>query len=766
MSALSIKTVPERACGGRFAASAPFLVGGLLYVTQALIGLSWGLPSRDVDRFLFNGKTAPTGAELLAAAGAAWGQKAVGADVDLDPLEADGRVLTPLNDTEAKRAAIAIRYRLYTYQPDEMIVMRAIGSMRPGSWGFDPKLYQYGGLFLYPVAALLKAGSMAGLIDLRADVAHYLDHPEAFGRFYLVSRGYAAVWGMVGMGVVVSLARRLHSNAAAWVAALFYPFMPVIICMSHEGKPHLPGAVLMLLACRLAIGVGDRATRERAVGSRNREGDRSATQPRRSARALFLWMSAACGAAIGMVLSSGPILILVPMAATMLAIDTSRWPSRAWEFAKWCVPEVEDARKTLRRWLRSVRKMEAGGAPVAAGAGVKRIDGGLAQSRTGGKPPTAPGLESAEATPHAAVKWVLLCSLGVAVAAFVYVATNPYVLINRLLHPEVLESNFSNSLAMYEVGRLGEGLARVLALTIEGTGGTIAFLGIVGIFGSLFRLTRARCGLIVPGALFFLQFVLIGAGKPAEYGRFGVFFDVILLIFFTDVFATLFCLKPVWRNRHLSALRSCQRRNPVIRGSGPRLTRGQIARDSVSIAAIIFFLISMKSLPYYGAAYLRNFYLDSVGRGTRMKLAQLASEDGLRFWRSEEKDRVLIVAQEPAPYSMPPLDLSRTVILYVKPSSPRLVEVFAGSKEEMNYVPATLLRPVDSLDALRWNWDAWEDWPPSSRDALHTSLSGGFPRRSDGFWWWPTTPISWANKPFELRYFYLRPEALEEKGME
>lgn len=765
MPAPPIKTVPERACGGRFAASAPFLVGGLLYVTQALIGLSWGLPSRDVDRFLFSGKTPPTGVELLTAAGAAWGQKSVGADVDLNPLEADGPVLTPLNDTEAKRAAIAIRYRLYTYQPDEMIVMRAIGSMRPESWGFDPKLYQYGGLFLYPVAALLKAGSMAGLIDLRADVAHYLDHPEAFGRFYLVSRGYAAAWGLIGLGVVVSLARRLHSNAAAWVAAVFYPFMPVIICMSHEGKPHLPGAVLMLLACRLAIGVGDRATRERAAGSRNGEGDRSAAQRRRSSRALFLWMSAACGAAIGMVLSSGPILILVPMAAAMLAIDTSRWSSRAWEFAKWCVPEVEDARKTLRRWLCSVRKMEAGGVPIAASAGAKRVDAGLAQSLPGGKPPAAPGLESVGTTPHAAVKWVLLCSLGVTVAAFVYVATNPYVLINRLLHPEVLESNFSNSLAMYEIGRFDEGLARVLALTIEGAGGTIALLGFAGILGSLFRLTRARCGLIVPGALFFLQFVLIGAGKPAEYGRFGVFFDVILLIFFTDVFVTLFCSKPIWRNRPPSVLRSCQRRNPAVRRSEPRLTLGQLVPGSASIAAVVFFLISMISLPH-GAAYLRNFHLDSVGRGTRMKLAQLASEDRSRLWRSRGKDRVLIVAQEPAPYSMPPLDLSRMVILYVKPDSSRLVEVLADPKEEMEYVPATLLRPIDSLDAPRWNWDVRGDWPPSSRDALHTSLSDGFPRRSDRFWWWPTTPISWANKPFEMRYFYLRPAALEEEGME
>jgi 4-amino-4-deoxy-L-arabinose transferase-like glycosyltransferase len=35
-------------------------------------------------------------------------------------------------------------------------------------------------------------------------------------------------------------------------AALLYIFMPVVVNMSHEAKPHLPGAVLVLLAAMSA----------------------------------------------------------------------------------------------------------------------------------------------------------------------------------------------------------------------------------------------------------------------------------------------------------------------------------------------------------------------------------------------------------------------------------------------------------------------------------------------------------------------------------
>src|SRR5436190_2573979 len=82
-----------------------------------LSGVDWGLPSRRVDPYLFGDHPVWTGAEIarLAPARPAGGQ--VGADVDVNPLGgAASAVPFVVNATDAERAEIVRRYRLYTYQ--------------------------------------------------------------------------------------------------------------------------------------------------------------------------------------------------------------------------------------------------------------------------------------------------------------------------------------------------------------------------------------------------------------------------------------------------------------------------------------------------------------------------------------------------------------------------------------------------------------------------------------------------------------------------
>ncbi len=272
-----------------------------------MCGIRWGLPSRTTDRYLFGGDAAWPGqriADLVRTEALRDSRR--GADVDADPL---GRITAPvlLNDTDEKRAAILLRYRLYTYQPDEMITLRALASMNPGRLDFDPKLYQYGGLFLYPIAALLKAGAACGLLVATPDLGYYLDHPEDFGRLYVVARGYVAAYGVAGILAVFLIARRLTiagKGAAespdappqpvwplpALAAVLFFIPMPVVVNMAHEAKPHLPGAVLMLYAVLAAMRYADRPGLRRAALA-----------------------GVLCGASLGMVLSSWPVFVVLPL---------------------------------------------------------------------------------------------------------------------------------------------------------------------------------------------------------------------------------------------------------------------------------------------------------------------------------------------------------------------------------------------------------------------------------------------------------------------
>ena len=456
-----------------------------------------------------------------------------GADVDADPV---ARGAGPVNLTATDRgvAAIYLRYRLYTHQPDEMITLRALATMEPEARRFDPKLYQYGGLFIYPVGVLLRLCGAAGFIDVRSDIVYYLDHPEEFAKFYIVARAYAAAWGAIGLLVVYAIANRLCNAWAGVLAAVLFAVMPVVVCMGHEGKPHLPGAVLMLLAVLLTMRYVD--------SNRRRDG---------------ILLAVTCGAALGMVLSSLPILILVPLAEVL----------------------------GLQRVMFSVRL----------------------------------GLVSLRASLRQALVRTLQ---GAAISAGVYLITNPYIVINVFANREVLASNFGNSLAMYDVTRISEGLLRVLELTVEGASPAILVGGLIMFVAVPRRKRWILPPLTVPAVLVFLQFVLLGAGKPAEFGRFGVFPGAALAI------GTACCLAGAWR----------------VGSSFVKPVVGVLVFGSTAFA---------------GWGYLWNFYCDARGTDPNTRIA---TGRWLARQLADASDREICVLAEPAPYCCPPVNFASTKV--------------------------------------------------------------------------------------------------------
>lgn len=256
-----------------------------------LTGIQWGLPSREADKHLFGDRAPWTGAEIMALAPVTDDPNR-GADVDVDPLVGRDQVLV-LNETDKQRAEIVRRYRLFTHQPDEYNTMRSLSGMSPGSLRLDPRMYQYGGLWIYPVGALLKIGDLVGYLDVRNDKTYYLDHPEQFGRFYVIARLYSAAWGIAGALAVYGLARKLAGHPApAAVAAVCFAMLPVVVNAAHEAKPHLAGLALMLFAILAA-------SRYVETGKRS----------------WWLIAGALCGAAFGMVISSLIVFAILPVMA-------------------------------------------------------------------------------------------------------------------------------------------------------------------------------------------------------------------------------------------------------------------------------------------------------------------------------------------------------------------------------------------------------------------------------------------------------------------
>ncbi|MEA2734002.1 MAG: hypothetical protein QOE14_453, partial [Humisphaera sp.] len=224
--------------------SLPIVISLLAALVLFLPGINWGLPSRAVDPFLFGDEPVWTGEKIRSLVPT--DSAARGADVDANPI-ARGAEPVPLNADDRQRAEIILRYRLYSYQPDEMITFRSLAHIKENRG--DPRLYQYGGLWIYPVGALLKIADVVGLVEVRGDQAFYLNQPEQFGRFYVVARAYTMFWGLIATAAVFWIVRRLTGSLIiAAAGAICFAAMPVVVNIAHEAKPHLPGLALTLLA--------------------------------------------------------------------------------------------------------------------------------------------------------------------------------------------------------------------------------------------------------------------------------------------------------------------------------------------------------------------------------------------------------------------------------------------------------------------------------------------------------------------------------------
>ena len=539
------------------------------------LGIRWGLPSRRVEGYLFGRHPVWTAREIMQLAGPDDNSPGRAADVSAKPVERRDRPVE-LNMNDQERARIVRRYRLMSYQPDEFVTLKSLSEMKPSRGDLDPKMYKYGGLWIYPVGALLKLAGAAELVHLDPDQAYYLDHPEAFGRFYVVARVYSTLWGLVGIVAVFTIVRRITGGiSAAAAGGLCFTLMPVVVNAAHEAKPHLAGAVLMLLSVLAA--------------ARFVEGKR---------RGHGILAAILCGAAVGMVPSALPVLLVLPMMVVLGVAQNgvAQPPPAVCNVAQ---PPPADFDELNRIVFDRRSKSDP------------RI------SAFGGTQPRA-------AVPHL----VFAAGIALLLAILVYCITNPYVPINLVRNREVLRSNFINSATFYRAQWTGAGLPNALLLIGEGASFVLAAGGLVAMLALAVRAVRRRhasesqenrrrtTGLLlaVPSIVVAGQFILFAAGQPADYARFALPFDIFLAIEAVVAVATFIPSRPG-------------------RAAGFALLLGTTA--------------------VMGSFYVRAFVRDTSDRTTR-----LAAADRLQSLL-DAGNQVLVTQEEPAPWSMPPADLFR-----------------------------------------------------------------------------------------------------------
>ncbi len=481
--------------------------------------LFWGLPDARRDDLLF-GHEPPWSVDRYRAASDLAELRTRAADRDLNPLAERDRI-TDLTVDDDARAEILRRYRLYSRQPDEMIIFRALQRMRPRQLDFDPHLYQYGGGYLYLAGAALAAAGAAHLVHLTGNIGIYLAHPEWFGGFYVVARLISLLFGALTLVAVYRLAGRAAGRTAGWVGLLCVACSPVFITAVLEAKPHLPSACMILWATLSALDYRARPSRSAAVR-----------------------MGLQAGYAFGLVLTGVAGLLL--------------WPAA---------------------WVAARRR-------------------------------------------HIAVQ----LGLSLLLALAVWAVTNPYLPYDWLTGQSALESNLTNSLAMYrdQMRHAFEGAVRVGQLLAEGAGLGIPVVGIIGLFMLLRRRVAGTTISAITGLGILVLCVLLGAGKPDEFARFLILPVLLLSVATAWVIARLARPRPI-----------------------------------LGVLLTIIVLAAMRT-----HAYVRSFYVDARGTSESRLLAARYLDEHLA------PADAIGVLQEPAPYAVPPLDFAHRRVLLLPPQFP------------------------------------------------------------------------------------------------
>lgn len=149
-----------------------------------------------------------------------------------------------------------LRFKLYSVDADEMMMVMALARIHPAEGQFDPHLYQYGGAWLYPLGGWFALLNKIGVLKL-GSLSTMLSHPNRMNDVYRFGRLFVTLAvAVAGIFLFAAICETATLGAALAGEALFF-LCPATISFSLTMKPHW----YALLFVNIALFVMVRAVR-------------------------------------------------------------------------------------------------------------------------------------------------------------------------------------------------------------------------------------------------------------------------------------------------------------------------------------------------------------------------------------------------------------------------------------------------------------------------------------------------------------------------
>jgi hypothetical protein len=164
-------------------------------------------------------------------------------------LERDHLIGSPVDRKESLDLWM-VRFKLYSVEADEVDNIIALARIKPAQGQFDPKFYQYGGAFLYPLGAWYFVLSKLGLVHV-APLDQLLANPQAMDQVWIAGRAFVVTAFAASAFLLFLMLIEVASAPIALAALTIYLFCPASIMFSEVIKPHW--YALLWINCALLI---------------------------------------------------------------------------------------------------------------------------------------------------------------------------------------------------------------------------------------------------------------------------------------------------------------------------------------------------------------------------------------------------------------------------------------------------------------------------------------------------------------------------------
>ncbi|MBI5595544.1 MAG: glycosyltransferase family 39 protein [Elusimicrobia bacterium] len=182
----------------------------------------------------------------------------LGKDILLNPSSWSygfpGRAEVPAGWTEVPDALLdsARSFYMRSGHEDEPNILNAVARLRPTREGLNPRIYFYGGAYIYGLAAWIGLGAALTPAALVPGVAYYMENPAQLAWLYWLGRTFSGALYLAVTALLAFLGRRHFGAAAGLAAAALWAASPGVVMQASYMKPHIMGTFCTLAAFALA----------------------------------------------------------------------------------------------------------------------------------------------------------------------------------------------------------------------------------------------------------------------------------------------------------------------------------------------------------------------------------------------------------------------------------------------------------------------------------------------------------------------------------